>query len=945
MDDVDWMGSGLADLVQVYLQEYNVEVLDRDVVHHWLAEQRLSDSGLTGEGHEIQTGRLLGAQYLLSGSARFTSGEQWEIRTTVTDTQTTELLASEYHEVVTVEDFVKQIPGVVSSLVEALGSASHRSPSGRAFVVMPEALMRFYRGVDACAKGWPEDGVYWFIMAFRMDTNLIPAKIWEHQAYRMAGFDDHAEVVARELSHLPGKGRQVKSLLKQLDAPGAHRTLSITMPTVVRMEPGRTRAPEAEELRRLLLQVCLDHPKIRLFDPGIVRERAAEGDLGLSGYFDPVTMPQAGRWMVSDGVLFTRVDVDESGMYRLRLQICDPLTGGQVSEIQRTIHELSSSEVGELLDELLSTWTGGVSPRAMPIDARNAPAGIHGIEPARVNSTGRKRFGLYLDRVRRKDREREARLLLIEFYWLRRLHEHAALEFNKVAKGIAPGDPDEPYWLYILNFQYEAQSWPPQTEEPRPYGNEAFLNRFQSITNDFPQSLPAGFLFYHEGRALIRKKAWGPAIENLTRAEACFEHLRHRRDLWKTEPPIVSIRANEFEYTLATTLYWLAACHQKIGDVQEARHALTRAAELCEDRKHWYWYRIHNPPFVRLSFDPSRPFPTGSERLGKGAFTLSSIIEREFERLEGVHHVSPSERLLEIVRVGRIRREADPDSVEKLTGEYRQLMFEALDSLAGDWRNAPGHGLSSKGRRGLHDPQTEYDTVLLLLRLRQWNLASNEEILDSAENLADALRVYYGILPADRKVNVSIRNDYHRHSQIADIYSMAGAPEMTLRELDPFLRPPTPLSISLGCLYWTGTYLRRGISVDEYRARVEIVADRANDQRHQLSVGSRFGLARCWALVPDVAHALPEFDELLQLGSSLSGDEKQQWDNLKWSVKYHAATALIELGRMQEAADHLREIIAAGEGKSIRTSSQNWDSPKRDMTPESLLKKARGTAE
>ena len=69
-------------------------------------------------------------------------------------------------------------------------------PPGRAF--KPEALIMFYRGLNACAQGRPEIAVAWFMNSAALDPDFAPPLLWEIRAYEMAGFEQHARLCREE---------------------------------------------------------------------------------------------------------------------------------------------------------------------------------------------------------------------------------------------------------------------------------------------------------------------------------------------------------------------------------------------------------------------------------------------------------------------------------------------------------------------------------------------------------------------------------------------------------------------------------------------------------------------------------------------------------------------------------------------------------------------------
>ncbi len=65
------LGAGLADLIALNLFEKNIVVVERNEVQRVLSEQGLSQSGLLNNSKAIQTGKLLGVDAIMLGTAVF----------------------------------------------------------------------------------------------------------------------------------------------------------------------------------------------------------------------------------------------------------------------------------------------------------------------------------------------------------------------------------------------------------------------------------------------------------------------------------------------------------------------------------------------------------------------------------------------------------------------------------------------------------------------------------------------------------------------------------------------------------------------------------------------------------------------------------------------------------------------------------------------------------
>jgi tetratricopeptide (TPR) repeat protein len=348
-----WAEGGVADQLQIELQQQGLLLLDRDGIQAVLAEQRLATSGRTAE-NSLAVAKLLNAQFLIDGKVIPLAGERFRIEARVFSVETVETAASAVGEGNFPKDLSLMVQQVADQIAKKLpartGFANETRPAIRA--PKPESLIMFYRGLNACAVGRPEWGAGYFINAASLDPDFTVPLLWEIKAYEMAGLPQIAALRREELALLSGTNASA--------TPASHTTGQMSLPVLALLNPvisvpaGTLNAAElADSVRQALLA---DH-RVRVFAYEGIGAAVAEQDLRLSSFFISQNAPRYGRWLTTDAVVFCQVKPDVVGKLEIKLSLINPLNASVLASVQGVQSNTAlSGNIQNLTRELLALW-------------------------------------------------------------------------------------------------------------------------------------------------------------------------------------------------------------------------------------------------------------------------------------------------------------------------------------------------------------------------------------------------------------------------------------------------------------------------------------------------------------------------------------------------------------------------------------------------------------
>ena len=154
----DWAKDGMADLIQIQLQQQGLDLLDRDLIHSVLREQRLALTGITVPG-QLEVAKLLNADYLVTGRVISLGGERFRVEAGVFSVEEIESVAAVAGEGAFPGELSTALETVSEQIVSGLSNRAVsmlKAPPRGVTVPKPEALIMFYRGLDAIANARPD---------------------------------------------------------------------------------------------------------------------------------------------------------------------------------------------------------------------------------------------------------------------------------------------------------------------------------------------------------------------------------------------------------------------------------------------------------------------------------------------------------------------------------------------------------------------------------------------------------------------------------------------------------------------------------------------------------------------------------------------------------------------------------------------------------------------
>jgi tetratricopeptide (TPR) repeat protein len=552
----DWASGGLADLLQIELEHLGLVTLDRDFIRAVLAEQRLAADSLTAPD-QIKLGTLLNARYLVGGNILPLEGGRIRVEATAFSVEAIETVVTAAKE----GAYPKELPETIRSLARALAGkleapASQSTgslPPSRA--TKPEALIMFYRGLNACSQGRPEIAVAWFMNASALDPEFAPPLLWEIKAYEMGGLEQLArlrrEQTAPVLSRLGFKTVVLPTLQNHTDQP-----VLAVLPVAVSSANSAATPSLSAATATALRQAILGTGKARLFAYEGIGDALAEQDLQLSSLFTREGAPRYGRWLMSDALLLCHVGEQQPGGIAVNLALLDPLTTRVVVSVQRmgtsgSVARLVSSLTSQLLEDWLERKPLGSGHLAPPL----AETALTEAE-TREMTPAYQALVLALNQVRRTPASGEAHAALANAFIGTGRVQEAGEEINRRldALDIHAQNAD-------LNY-FAADRW--LTENvgiARPWVDQAkFARLIDQLLAAFPNSLAAGCMHYSLAVDAWKSGKWREASEQAASARRILGALGYPYELERT--------------LILAACFLEGASLLKLGELDEAERAL-----------------------------------------------------------------------------------------------------------------------------------------------------------------------------------------------------------------------------------------------------------------------------------------------------------------------------------------------------------------------------------
>ena len=360
-----WARSGMADLLQIELDQRGLVTLDRSFIQAVLSERRMAVGGLTSSDcKSIAT--LLGAKYLVTGKVTPLEGGKCRLEASAFSVETIETVATGVGEGVLPKELPVLLQKVADDLAAGLrkGQAAVAPVKPTGHVPNAEALIAYYKGLNAYADGQPEAAVAWFINAAGLDKQFAAPTVWEIKAYKPIGMEDHVRIREEETVPLMKTLGLSTGTTTNPVQPGAIKTVAVLAPMVTSSGPSALGIDPASVVTALK-QAVVATKKARLFESENMPEAVAEHDRTLNPLFSRRDGLRYGRWATADALLLCRVESMPSKRTVLHLSLRDPLTSSAVAECSDTVgaDELPA-RANSLTGQLIADWAAGRSAHA-----------------------------------------------------------------------------------------------------------------------------------------------------------------------------------------------------------------------------------------------------------------------------------------------------------------------------------------------------------------------------------------------------------------------------------------------------------------------------------------------------------------------------------------------------------------------------------------------------
>ena len=601
-----WAEGGVADLLQIELQQQSLLLLDRDAIHAVLAEQRLVASSRTAE-NSLAIAKLLNAQFLISGKVIPLAGERFRVEASVFSVETVETAVAASGE----GDFPKDLSQVVRQVAKQIGGklpvrsgfSAETQPPVRA--PKPEALIYFYRGLNACAAGQPEWGAAYFINAASLDPDFTVPLLWEIKAYEMAGLPQFADLRRQELVPLLGTNA--------IATPASNTTNKTSRPVLALLDPvisvpaGTLNAAVlADSVRQALLA---DH-RVRVFAYEGIGAAVAEQDLRLSSFFISQNAPRYGRWLTTDALVFCQVKPAEAGQLEIALSLINPMNTSIMARSQQVQPATTLPEkIQSLTRELLSLWLK--QPKVVPATATTLETSTFKAEKEYPDLRPIYHdLAAALALVRREPQKSDSHRALANALAAVARPRLAAHEIEQCLKTL---DIHAPHADTTFLGTHRWLFW-----EPSPASGAAGLvdqrlidHLIEQLLTTYPDSLAAGCMRYNLAVTAWRAEKWADAITCARQCRQTMEPIIARYDR-KDQ----TISGGECECEMVAATYFLeGASLVKLGRQEEAKAVFHQGLDFMQS------FKVRNfclplGPYIGDFFGPERVYGYGGDSPG-----------------------------------------------------------------------------------------------------------------------------------------------------------------------------------------------------------------------------------------------------------------------------------------------------------------------------------------
>ncbi|MEO5804654.1 MAG: CsgG/HfaB family protein, partial [Verrucomicrobiota bacterium] len=351
-----WARNGIADLLQIELQQAGVLTLDRDFVQLVLREQKLlSEPGTTQDQFKLAS--LLHAGHLITGRVMSLEGGRFRVEATAFSVEAIEVVATGVGEgayPLELSAVLQSVSRTLAKKLTALGVVANEIRAS-GYTPKPESLILFYRGLNAFTRGQPEVAVACFMNSAELDPDFAAPLLWEIKAYEVSGFQPHAAIRREEIVPL------LKKIGVQFELPSGENRDAKPVLAVLNVSAESSNREDGVRLSTsvsaTLKASLLSSGKVQVFAFENIGAAMTEQDLKLSDLFSRQAAPRYGRWLMADALLQCRVRKIDPDRVTVELSLVDPLRTLELARIEQTgkLIELNAV-VAASVERLLAVW-------------------------------------------------------------------------------------------------------------------------------------------------------------------------------------------------------------------------------------------------------------------------------------------------------------------------------------------------------------------------------------------------------------------------------------------------------------------------------------------------------------------------------------------------------------------------------------------------------------
>lgn len=212
------IATGISELLQVYLAQNNVKVVERERFLEIMKEQALGPQGFSDPATAVRIGALLGATKIINGSASLVNGELIIIAN-ILDVQTAGIQASK--KVMGKQESLSDLSlDLAGQLAQAL-SANYAPATAGELEKHPEGSLYFLKGLGFFNAGNYDNALAAFMSCGDVEPDHPTCHYWIGTCYYRLGEFEHARIeLSRFLKDNPqsDKAAEVQKLCEECKA-------------------------------------------------------------------------------------------------------------------------------------------------------------------------------------------------------------------------------------------------------------------------------------------------------------------------------------------------------------------------------------------------------------------------------------------------------------------------------------------------------------------------------------------------------------------------------------------------------------------------------------------------------------------------------------------------------------------------------------------------------